>query len=448
MNSLIIRNGTIVNEGISCKGDLLITGDRISAVGGIDPEDIPAGAEIIDAGGLLVLPGIIDCHVHFREPGLTYKGDLFTETRAAAAGGITSFMDMPNTIPQTTAIKFINEKFSLARDKSIINYSFYLGATHSNLNEILSADPETVCGIKIFLGASTGNMLLNDEKVLREILLRTPLIVAFHSEDESTVSKNLSVCREKYGDNIPAGLHPLIRSREACIKSTSFITELAKEYNSRILILHISTADEVRMLKTIGFIREKKIFSEACIHHLWFDDTDYDNLGNLIKWNPAIKTMFDREALIRGINDDTIDIVSTDHAPHLAEEKSQPYLKSPSGGPMVQHSLVAMMEMYHKGLISQEKIVEKMCHNPARIFRIKDRGFIRKGYKADICIINPDKPWSVEKNNLLYKCCWSPFEGQTFRSKVEYTIVNGEIIYNKGITEEHYRGEKLLFNNK
>jgi len=448
VSSLIIRNGTIVNEGKSRPGDILIIDDRISSIGSIDPEMIPRDAEEIDATGLLVMPGVIDDHVHLREPGLTYKADIFSETRAAVAGGVTSFMDMPNTIPQTTTISILNEKFSLARDKSLINYSFYLGATADNINELQNADPETVCGIKVFLGASTGNMLLNDEKALRDIFLHTRLIVACHCEDEEIIRKNAFYYRNRYGEDISPGFHSLIRSRDACFKATSFITKIAGEYNIKIHILHLSTADEIKLFSGDTPLSEKKITAEACIHHLWFDDMHYDKLGNLIKWNPAVKTRFDRESLIRGINNDQIDVIATDHAPHTYAEKKQPYFKAPSGGPMLQHSLVAMMELHHKGLVSPEKIVEKMCHNPALIFGIRERGFLREGYKADICILNPDKPWTVEKNNILYKCGWSPFEGITFKSRIEYTIINGNIVFDKGNINENLRGEKLLFNPK
>ncbi|MGQ9621048.1 MAG: dihydroorotase [Bacteroidales bacterium] len=448
MSSVIIRNGTIVNEGKSRNGDLLIIDDRIAATGNIDHEMVPRNALRIDAEGMLVLPGIIDDHVHLREPGLTGKGDIFSETRAAVAGGITSLMDMPNTFPPTTTIRLLNEKFSLGRDKSLVNYSYYLGATETNSDEVLNADPETVCGIKVFLGASTGDLLLNDEKILRKIFSHTPLVIACHCEDELIIGRNINIYREKYGENIPAGCHPLIRSRDACLQATTFITKLAREYNTRLHILHLSTADEVRFLSDNIPLSEKKITCEACIHHLWFDDSDYERLGNLIKWNPAIKTRFDRESLIKGLNNNNIDVVGTDHAPHTIDEKRKSYFKAPSGGPMLQHSLVAMMELCHKGLMSPEKVVEKMCHNPALIFRIKNRGFIREGYKADICILNPDNPWTVERKNILYRCGWSPFEGVTFRSRVEYTIVNGNIIYNKGIINEQYRGEKLLFNTK
>ncbi len=446
MSSIFIKNGNIINEGKTFRGNILIINDRINAIGDIPPLKVPSDALIIDAERLFVIPGVIDAHVHFREPGLTHKADILTESMAGAAGGVTSFMDMPNTIPQTTTLSLLNEKFNLARDHSLINYSFYLGATNTNINEILNADPETTCGIKIFLGASTGNMILSDEKILREILKNSSLLIACHCEDEAIINKNISSFRAKYGDNLPPSVHPLIRDRDACLKATMFITELAENFETRLHILHISTADEVRFLKKKNHEGRKNVTSEACIHHLWFDDTDYNRLGNLIKWNPSVKTRYDREALISGIADDTPDIISTDHAPHTIEEKRLPYLKAPSGGPMIQHSLVAMMELYHKGLISPAKIVEKMCHNPAKIFRIRDRGFIREGYKADICIINPDKPWTVEKKNILYKCRWSPLEGVTFHSRVEYTIVNGNIVYNKGILSDDCRGEKLLFN--
>jgi len=448
VNSVIIKNGTIVNEGKSRKGDVLIVDDKIAATGHIEADSIPRDTLSIDAEGCFVIPGIIDVHVHLREPGLTHKADIFTETKAAVAGGVTSFMDMPNTIPHTTTLNAINEKFSLARDKSLINYSFYLGAINSNLNEILNADPETICGIKIFLGASTGDMILTDEKIIREIFSRTNLLVACHCEDESIIRGNINAFREKYGENLSPEFHPMIRSRDACFNATSFIIKIAAEYDVRLHILHISTADEIKLFTGEVPPEAKKLTSETCIHYLWFDDSDYKRLGNHIKWNPAIKTRFDRDALIKAVNHDLIDIISTDHAPHTEEEKKETYFKAPSGGPMLQHSLVAMMELYHRGMISAEKIVEKMCHNPAKIYRIKNRGFIREGYKADICILNPDSPWTVKKDNILYKCKWSPFEGINFRSRVEYTIVNGVIVYNNGIINDSHRGEKLLFNIK
>jgi dihydroorotase len=448
MNSILIKNATIVNEGRSFRGDLLIKDEFISAVGSVEKESIPHGSKIIDATGLLLLPGVIDDQVHFREPGLTHKGDIFSETRAAVAGGVTSFMDMPNTVPQTVTIDLLNEKYSTGQEKSLINYSFYLGGTNSNLDELMKADPQTVCGIKLFLGSSTGNMLLDDPKTLKEIFSKSSLLIACHCEDEPTIRKNSEIYLKKYGENIPPGFHPLIRSREACLLSSSFAVNLAREHNTRLHILHISTADELRLFTNELALEDKRITGEVCVHHLWFEEADYEKHGNFIKWNPAIKTKYDRDSLIKGVINNLIDIVATDHAPHTIAEKSNSYFKTPSGGPLIQHSLTVMMEMYHMGFFTLEKIVEKMCHNPSVLFRIKERGFIREGYKADICLVDPQNPWTVNRENILYKCGWSPFEGLTFHSKVITTIVNGTIVYDNGTINENYRGERLMFNRK
>jgi dihydroorotase len=448
MSAILITHGTIVNEGISFKGDILICDDTISAIGIIDPSVIPPGVRTIDAAGCYVLPGLIDDQVHFREPGLTHKADILSETRAAAAGGITSFMDMPNTIPQTTTLDMLEEKYKIGSERSMINYSFYLGGTNSNLEDLLGADPSNICGIKLFLGSSTGNMLVNDEKVLREIFSKSPMLIALHCEDEPTVKRNSEIYREKYGENVPVKYHPMIRSREACFITSSMAVNLAREYNTRINILHLSTADEMKLFSGDLPVSEKRITGEVCVHHLLFEESDYEHLGNLIKWNPAIKTKYDRDALVNGVNNDLIDIIATDHAPHTIEEKSATYFKAPSGGPLVQHSLAAMLEFWHNGVISVGKIVEKMCHNPALIYRVKDRGFIREGYKADICIVNTAESWKVSKDNLMYKCGWSPFEGRIFRSRVKQTLVNGHLVYDNGITDESYRGERLMFNIK
>jgi dihydroorotase len=448
MSSLLIQNATIVNEGRTFKGDLLIKDELITEVGYIDPERIPAGIKIIDAQGLLLLPGIIDDQVHFREPGLTHKGDILSESRAAVAGGVTSFMDMPNTIPQTISIDLLNEKYKTGAENSLINYSFYIGGTNTNLNDLLNADPESVCGIKLFLGSSTGNMLVDNETVLKEIFSKSSLLIACHCEDEPTIRKNAEIYRQNYGEDVPVKFHPLIRNREACYITSSYAVRLAREFNSRLHILHLSTADELKLFDNGLSLAEKRITGEVCIHHLWFEEADYERLGASIKWNPSIKTKYDRDALIKGVNNDLIDIIATDHAPHTIAEKSLTYFKSPSGGPLIQHSLAVMMEMYHQGLFSLEKIVEKMCHNPAILYRIKDRGFIREGYKADICLVDPNSSWTVSRDNLLYKCGWSPFEGTTFRSKVIMTIVNGTIVYDDGLINENYRGQRLMFHQK
>ncbi len=445
MSSILIQNATIINEGRSIKGDVLIKDEIISAIGISEQVKITKDVRIIDASGLFLIPGVIDDQVHFREPGLTHKGDIFSETRAAVAGGITSFMEMPNTVPQTVTIETLNEKYRLGSEKSHINYSFLIGATNGNLDEIMKTDPANVCGIKIFLGSSTGNMLIDNEDTLRELFKRAHMPISAHCEDENTIKKNTELYRQKYGENVPFSMHPLIRSREACYRSSSFAVNLAREYNTRLHIFHLSTADEMKLFSSELPLEQKRITGEVCIHHLWFDDSDYERLGARIKWNPAIKTRFDRDSLIKGVQNDLIDIVATDHAPHTIEEKSNSYFKCPSGGPLIQHSLVAMLELWHRKIFSPEKIVEKMCHNPSILFNIKGRGFIREGYKADLCLVNPDDPWTVSRENILYKCGWSPFEGTTFRSKVIMTIVNGTVVYDDGILNEDYRGQRLMF---
>src|SRR5674476_251772 len=445
MSSILIKNATIINEGRSFRNDLLIKDELISSIGSADEFTIPSRTTIIDAKGLLLMPGVIDDQVHFREPGLTHKGDIYSESRAAVAGGVTSFMDMPNTNPQTITIDILNEKYRIGSENSFTNYSFYLGATNTNLDEVLKVDQSSVCGIKLFLGSSTGNMLVDNESALKELFSKTTLPITAHCEDETIIKKNSEFYRKKYGEDVPVKMHPLIRSREACFRSSSHAVYLAKEYNTRLHILHLSTADELKLFSNTLPLYQKKITGEVCIHHLWFDESSYEKLGNLIKWNPAIKTRFDRDALINGVNNNIIDIIATDHAPHTLAEKENSYFKAPSGGPLVQHSLVAMLELWHKKIFSIEKIIEKMCHNPAILFNIRNRGFIREGYKADLCLINPSSPWIVSKENILYKCGWSPFEGTTFRSKVVQTIVNGTIVYDNGVINEQYRGQRLMF---
>jgi dihydroorotase len=448
MSSILIKNANIVNEGITFKGDLLIINELIANIGIIEQETIPSGTRVVDAEGLFLIPGIIDDQVHFREPGLTHKGDILSESRAAAAGGVTSFMDMPNTVPQTISLQLLNEKYRIGAENSLVNYSFYIGGTNSNLKDLLDTDPQSVCGIKLFLGSSTGNMLVDNEKVLTEIFSKAKLLIACHCEDEPTIKKNSELYRQKYGEDVPIRFHPLIRNREACLITSTYAVNLAREYGARLHILHLSTADELKLFDNGSDLIEKMITGEVCVHHLWFEESDYEKLGASIKWNPSIKTIYDRDALIKGVNSNLIDIIATDHAPHTISEKSNTYFKSPSGGPLIQHSLVVMMEMYHKGIFSIEKIVEKMCHNPATLYRIRDRGFIREGYKADICLIDPDKSWTVSKDNLLYKCGWSPFDGSTFRSRVIKTIVNGTIVFDEGSINELYRGQRLMFNRK
>ena len=445
MSSILIKNATIINEGRTFRGDLLIKDEIIDSIGSAEDFNIPNDSKIIDAAGLLLLPGIIDDQVHFREPGLTYKGDIFSESRAAVAGGVTSFMDMPNTNPQTVTIDLLNEKYVVGSENSFTNFSFYLGATNTNIDEVMKIDQSAVCGIKLFMGSSTGNMLVDNETALKELFSRTTLPIAAHCEDEPTIRKNSEIYREKYGEEVPIRMHPLIRSREACFKSSSHAVSLAREYNTRLHILHLSTADELKLFDNSLPLKQKRITGEVCVHHLWFDDTSYNDLGTLIKWNPAIKTRFDRDALINGVNNNLIDIIATDHAPHTLDEKRNSYFKAPSGGPLIQHSLVLMLELWHRKIFSLEKIVEMMCHNPAILFNIRKRGFIRSGYQADLCLVDPSAQWTVSKENLLYKCGRSPFEGVTFQSKVINTIVNGTIVYDNGQINEDYRGQRLMF---
>lgn len=446
MSSILIKNATIINEGKSFRGDILVIDELIAAIGFPGQLRSKSETKVVDATGQLLIPGVIDDQVHFREPGLTHKGDIYSETRAAAAGGITSFMDMPNTVPQTVTIEDLNEKYRLGSEKSLINYSFCIGATNDNLQEILNVNPSEVCGIKLFMGSSTGNMLVDNEMAIRELFKKASLPISAHCEDEITIRKNIEIYRQKYGEDVPVKMHPLIRSREACFISSSHAVNLAKEYNTRLHIFHLSTADEMKLFSNQIPLEEKRITGEVCVHHLWFDDSYYVELGSKIKWNPAIKTKFDRDALIEAVKSNLIDVIATDHAPHTIDEKNKSYFKSPSGGPLVQHSLVAMLDLWHRNIFSLEKIVEKMCHNPAILFNIKERGFIREGYKADLCLVDPENPWTVSKENILYKCGWSPFEGTTFKSKVIQTIVNGTIVYNNGTLNDDYRGQRLYFN--
>jgi dihydroorotase len=445
MSSILIKNATIVNEGRIFRNDVLVKDERIQSIGSFEETPLPPGTKIIDATGLLLIPGVIDDQVHFREPGLTHKGNIYSESRAAIAGGVTSVMDMPNTIPQTITIDILDEKYRIGSGNSFANYSFYLGATNTNLDEVLKVDPSAVCGIKLFMGSSTGNMLVDNENSLKELFAKTSLPITAHCEDEQIIRKNSDIYREKYGEDVPVKMHPFIRSREACFRSSSHAVNLAREYNTRLHILHLSTADELKLFSNALPLNQKRITGEVCVHHLWFDDSAYDDLGNMIKWNPAIKTRFDRDALTDGVNNNLIDIVATDHAPHTLAEKTNSYFKAPSGGPLIQHSLVAMLELWHRNIFSLEKIVEMMCHNPAILFNIRNRGFIREGYQADLCLVAPDSPWSVSKDNILYKCGWSPFEGTTFRSKVVQTIINGTVVYDNGLINNEYRGQRLLF---
>ena len=428
MKKVLIKNARIVNESKIREADVFIEDGIIVEIGdSISPKS--PDVNIFDAEGTYLLPGLIDDQVHFREPGLTHKDTIETGSKAAVAGGITSFFEMPNTLPQTTTVELLEEKFKLAAESSYANYSFMFGGTNDNLEEILKVDPKTTAALKLFLGSSTGNMLVDDEKVLEEIFAKSPLLIAVHCEDEETIQKNLQTYIEQYGDDIPIELHPKIRSEEACYLSSSRAVALAKKTGARLHVFHLSTAKEIGLFGNKKPLKDKKITAEVCIHHLWFNDSDYEKKGTLIKWNPAVKTQKDQEALLKGLLDDCIDVVATDHAPHTKEEKKNPYTKAPSGGPLVQHALPAMLQLYHQDKISLEKIVEKMCHNPAILFQIKDRGFIREGYKADLVLVDLNAPWTVQADNIVYKCGWSPFEGVTFKSRVTHTFVNGNLVY-------------------
>jgi dihydroorotase len=445
MYSLFIKNVTIVNEKTQFIGSVYIQNGIIQKIYTKDePQNIDT-EKIINGEGKVLFPGIIDDQVHFREPGLTHKGEMYTEAKAAIAGGITSFMEMPNTKPQATTQEILEEKYEIASEKSLANYSFYMGATNENIEEIKKTDPKKVCGVKVFMGSSTGNMLVNDEIALSKIFSESPVLIATHCEDEETIVNNTAKYKEEYGENMPIKYHPYIRSEEACYKSSSLAVKLAKKYNSRLHILHLSTAKELELFDNTKASKEKRITAEVCVHHLWFSEKDYDKFGTRIKWNPAIKTEKDRLGLIEGLKNNKIDVVATDHAPHTFEEKSNTYFKAPSGGPLVQHSLVAMLELYHQGIISLNDVVNKMCHTPAEIFQVKDRGFIREGYHADLTIVDLDSPWTVSDENSLYKCKWSPFKGTTFKSKVTHTIVNGNIVYDNGSFDESIKGQRLEF---
>lgn len=444
MNRILIKNAKIVNEGSIFEGDVLIENDLIVEIS--DSISLKTSdCKVIDAEGSYLMPGAIDDQVHFREPGLTHKGDIESESRAAVAGGITSFIEQPNTVPNAVTQEILEDKYVIAAEKSFANYSFMMGATNDNLEEVLKTNPKNVAGIKIFLGSSTGNMLVDKEETLEKIFSSTPMLIAVHCEDETTIQNNLAEFKEKYGDDIPVTAHHLIRSAEACYISSSKAIALAKKTGARLHIFHLSTAKEMELFTNKIPLEDKKITAEVCVHHLWFTDEDYKTKGNFIKWNPAVKTAEDRAELWKALNDGRIDVIATDHAPHTKEEKMQSYLKAPSGGPLVQHAVVAMFEAHHQGKITVEKIVEKMCHNPAKIFKIEKRGFIKEGYFADLVIVNPSLPWSVKPENILYKCGWSPFENFTFKSRITHTFVNGEMVYNNFKVKDIRAGKRLLF---
>tara|TARA_B100000902_G_scaffold14625_1_gene17679 strand:+ start:536 stop:1867 length:1332 start_codon:yes stop_codon:yes gene_type:complete len=438
----LIKNVILVNEGNRYKSDVLIENQRIKKIA----TEISINADkIINATGLHLLPGVIDDQVHFREPGLTHKANIYSESKAAVAGGITSYMEMPNTIPQALTQKLLEDKYQLAAKKSIANYSFFMGVSNDNLEEVLKTNPKNVGAIKIFMGSSTGNMLVDNKNVLEKIFAKSPMLIAVHCEDEITIQKNINTAKEKYGDQIPISEHHKIRSAEACYKSSSMAIALAKKHNSRLHVFHVSTKKELGLFDNTISLKDKKITAEVCIHHLWFDEKDYQLKGSLIKWNPSVKKESDRNALLQGLLDDKLDVIATDHAPHTLQEKNNAYFEAPSGGPLVQHALPAMLELAKKGEISIEKIVEKMCHNPAICFKIEKRGFIREGYFADLVLVNLNSPWKVKKDNILYKCGWSPFEGELFNSKITHTLVNGHIAYENGKFNEGKKGMRLKF---
>ena len=439
----LIKNAKIVNENTIKESDILIEGEIIKQIS--ENINISDDMEVFDVGGQFVLPGAIDDQVHFREPGLTHKATIETESKAALAGGITSFMEMPNTNPQTTTIEALKNKFNIAEKTSYANYSFMFGGTNDNLEEILKVDPKEVPALKLFLGSSTGNMLVDDPEVLEKIFSNVNLPIAVHCEDETTIKNNLKKYIEKFGEDIPIKCHPEIRSEEACYLSSSMAIELAKKTGARLHVFHLSTGKETALFENDKPLKDKKITAEVCIHHLWFSDKDYEEKGSLIKWNPAVKTPKDREMLWDALLDDRLDVIATDHAPHTLEEKNNVYTNAPSGGPLVQHALVALLEKHLEGKISMEKIVEKMCHNPAILFDVEKRGYIKEGFYADLVVVDTNQPWTVNKENILYKCGWSPFEGQTFRSKVTHTFLNGHLVYHNGEFSKERASKKLSF---
>ncbi len=442
MSSILIKSATVVNENKQFVADIYIKDGFIEQIA--SQIDKPAD-QIINAEGLHLLPGCIDDQVHFREPGLTHKANIYTESRAAVAGGITSFMEMPNTVPNTLTQELLEQKYEIGRHNSLANYSFFMGASNDNIDEVLRTDINNVCGIKVFMGSSTGNMLVDNPKTLENIFSQSPMLVATHCEDEATIQSNLNHYKQLLGDNITVKLHPKIRSAEACYLSSSMAVELAKKHNTRLHILHISTERETHLFANDIPLKDKRITAEACIHHLWFSDEDYETKGNLIKWNPAVKKASDREGILKAVLDGHIDVIATDHAPHTIEEKALPYLQAPSGGPLVQHAVPAMLQLHHEGKITLEQIAEKMAHNVSICFQIEKRGFIREGYYADLVLVNLNKPWQVSKENILYKCNWSPFEGVDFQSKVIHTIVSGNLAYSEGVIIDNLPGKRLTF---
>ncbi len=444
---LLIKNATIINENRTFTGSVLVENEYIKAVyEGDAPIEINGSFTTVDGTGKMLIPGVIDDQVHFREPGLTHKGNIYSESKAAVAGGVTSFMEMPNTMPLTTTIEALEDKYKLGAEKSFANYSFYMGATNSNIDELRKVDIRNVCGVKIFMGSSTGNMLVDNKETLSNIFAEIPLLIATHCEDEATIQANKARYKALHGDDLPIQFHPLIRNAEACYRSSSFAVELATKYNARLHVLHISSAMEMSLFDNKNPLREKNITAEVCVHHLWFSDKDYATYGNRIKWNPAIKAETDRLALIEALNNGKIDVVATDHAPHLLREKEGNCLKAVSGGPLIQHSLAAMLQMAKNGVFTYEKVIDKMCHATAELYRVEKRGYIRPGYFADLVLVDPKKQTTVTTDNLLYFCGWSPFEGTTFDHTVIKTWVNGELVYNEGVVDENIRGRRLTFN--
>lgn len=442
MNTYLIKGATLVNEGQQIIADVLIKNGFIEKIG----QNLSAdAAQEINADGLYLLPGMIDDQVHFREPGLTHKADIFTESMAAVAGGITSYMEMPNTVPNTLTQGLLADKYAIAQQTSLANYSFYMGASNDNIEEVLKTDPKNVCGIKVFMGSSTGNMLVDNEKTLENIFSKAPILVATHCEDEQTIRENLAKFKAQYDEDITIEMHPLIRSAEACYKSSSLAVELAKRYQTRLHILHISTAQEIALFDNSIPLKDKKITAEACVHHLWFNNADYAAKGNFIKWNPAVKTAADQAGILQGVLNDNIDIIATDHAPHTLEEKQQSYLQAPSGGPLVQHALPALLQMHLQGKISLEKIAEKTAHNVATCFNISQRGFIREGYWADLVLVNLNDEFKVTPLNVFYKCGWSPFDGETFKASITHTFVSGNLAYQNGKFMTNQTGKRLTF---
>jgi len=446
MSSYFLKNALVINDNQRHYLNILIQDHFITKIySKSEIPSLPNGCQILDLAGKWLLPGVIDDQVHFRDPGMAKKATMDSESRAAIAGGVTSIMDMPNTIPNVLTQEILEDKYKMGAEKCLANYSFYMGVSNHNAEEVLKTDPKSVCGIKIFLGASTGNMLVDDQKTLEKLFAEAPMLIAVHCEDEPTIQANQKSAIEKYGEDIPMEAHPDIRSHEACYKSSSFAVNLAKKHGTRLHVLHLSTARETELFSNKMPLEEKKITAEVCIHHLWFNRDDYAKKGSLIKWNPAVKDKADAEGLLEALLADKLDVIATDHAPHQLIEKDNPYLKAPSGAPMVQHSLVAMLEMAKQGKISVEKVVEKMCHNPAKLYQIEKRGYIKEGYFADLVVLDPDSSWEVNRDNVLYKCGWSPMEGQIFNSQVNQTFVSGHLVYDHGQINDSKKGIRLRF---